>query len=161
MRFPCLKVEGGLLAPDLLDRVYEGTAPGQKPADFGLSGRLESEITAAWQEALEHWEAFSHRLERLPETDPATTVTRDQWVIPLLSLLGYELVYTPRAAEAEGKTYAISHRAGAGEEAPPVHVAGCRLSLDRRPEGFGPRLAPHPLVQEYLNRTEHLWGVVT
>lgn len=161
MRFPCLRVEGGLLAPDLLDRIYDGTAPGQKPADFGLSGRLESEIAAAWQEALEHWEAFQHRLERLPETDPATTVTRDQWVIPLLSLLGYELVYTPRAAEVEGKTYAISHRAGAGEGAPPVHVVGCRLSLDRRPETGLPRLAPHSLVQEYLNRTEHLWGVVT
>ncbi len=161
MRFPCLRVEGGLLAPDLLDRIYDGTAPGQKPADFGLSGRLESEIAAAWQEALEHWEAFQHRLERLPETDPATTVTRDQWVIPLLSLLGYELVYTPRAAEVEGKTYAISHRAGAGEGAPPVHVVGCRLSLERRPETGRPRLAPHSLVQEYLNRTEHLWGVVT
>lgn len=161
MRFPCLRVEGGLLAPDLLDRIYDGTAPGQKPADSGLSGRLESEIAAAWQEALEHWEAFQHRLERLPETDPATTVTRDQWVIPLLSLLGYELVYTPRAAEVEGKTYAISHRAGAGEGAPPVHVVGCRLSLERRPETGRPRLAPHSLVQEYLNRTEHLWGVVT
>jgi hypothetical protein len=154
-------VEGGLLAPDLLDRIYEGTAPGQKPVDFGHTGRLESEIAAVWQEAREHWRAFQHRLERLPENDPATTVTRDQWVIPLLSLLGYELVYTPRAAEVEGKTYAISHRAGRGEGAPPVHVVGCRQSLDRRSESGRPRLAPHSLVQEYLNRTEHLWGVVT
>ncbi|MQL50850.1 N-6 DNA methylase [Desulfofundulus thermobenzoicus] len=161
MRFPCLKVEGGLLAPDLLDRIYEGAAPGQRPADFGQSGRLENEIAAAWQEALEHWQAFQHRLERLPEADPATTVTRDQWVIPLLSLLGYELVYTPRAAAVEGRTYAISHRAGTGEDALPVHVVGCRLSLDRRPETGRPRLAPHSLVQEYLNRTEQLWGVVT
>lgn len=161
MRFPCLKVEGGLLAPDLLDRIYDGAAPGQSPADFGLNSRLESEIAAAWQEALEHWDAFQHRLERLPETDTATTVTRDQWVIPLLSLLGYELVYTPRAAEVEGKTYAISHRAGTGQNAPPVHVVGCRQPLDRRPEAGRPRLAPHSLVQEFLNRTEHLWGMVT
>ncbi len=161
MRFPCLRVEGGLLAPDLLDRIYEGTAPGQKPRDFGQSGRLETEIAAVWQEALEHWQAFQHRLQRLPETDTATTVTRDQWVIPLLSLLSYELVYTPRAATVDGNTYAISHRAGTGEGAPPVHVAGCRLSLDRRPVAGRPRLAPHSLVQEYLNRTEHLWGIVT
>ncbi|HHV55831.1 MAG TPA: N-6 DNA methylase [Firmicutes bacterium] len=161
MRFPCVKVEGGLLAPDLLDRIYDGAAPGQSPADFGLNSRLESEIAAAWQEALEHWEAFQHRLERLPETDAATTVTRDQWVIPLLSLLGYELVYTPRAAEVEGKTYAISHRAGTGQNAPPVHVVGCRQPLDRRPEAGRPRLAPHSLVQEFLNRSEHLWGMVT
>ncbi|MBC7092624.1 hypothetical protein H5T53_01240, partial [Candidatus Bipolaricaulota bacterium] len=122
---------------------------------------MESEISDAWQEALEHWQAFTHRLERLPETDPATTVTRDQWVVPLLSLLGYELVYTPRAAEVEGKTYFISHRADAGQDAPPVHVVGCRQPLDRRPETGRPRLAPHSLVQEYLNRTEHLWGIAT
>jgi hypothetical protein len=161
MRFPCVRIEGGLLASDLLDRIYDGTAPGQKPADFSLSGRVESEIAAAWQEALRHWEAFQHRLERLSESDSATTVTRDQWIIPLLSLLGYELVYTPRAVMVEGKSYAISHRAGADDEAPPVHVMGCRLSLDRRPETGRPRMAPHSLVQEYLNRTEHLWGVVT
>jgi CubicO group peptidase (beta-lactamase class C family) len=159
MRFPCLKIEGGLLAGDLIDRIYDGTAPGQNPGDFGVKGRLENEIAAVWQEALEHWRAFQHRLERLPEDDLATTVTRDQWVIPLLSLLGYELVYTPRAAQVEGKTYAISHRAGGGEDALPVHVVGCRQSLDRRPERA--RLAPHSLVQEYLNRTEHLWGVVS
>jgi len=161
VRFPCLRIEGGLIAADLLDRIYDGAAPGQAAADFGLSGRLENEIAAAWQEALEHWEAFQHRLERLPESDTATSVTRDQWAIPLLSLLGYELVYSPRAAEAEGKTYALSHRAGTGENAPPVHVVGCRQPLDRRPESGRPRLAPHSLVQEYLNRSECLWGVVT
>lgn len=161
MRFPCLKIEGGLLTGDLIDQIYDGTAPGQNPQDFGVSGRLENEIAAAWQEAMEHWMAFLHRLERIPESDLVTTVTRDQWVIPILSLLGYELVYTPRAVQVEGKTYAISHRAGAGDEAVPVHVVGCRQSLDRRPEIGRPRLAPHSLVQEYLNRTEHLWGVVS
>ncbi|MGI9862836.1 N-6 DNA methylase [Moorella naiadis] len=161
MRFPCLRIEGGLIAADLLDRIYDGTAPGQTAADFGLSARLENEIASAWQEALEHWEAFQHRLERLQETDAATSETRYQWVSPLLSLLGYELVSTPRAAEIEGKTYAISHRAGQGEGAPPVHIVGCRQPLDRRSETGRPRLAPHSLVQEYLNRSECLWGVVT
>ncbi|MBT9258204.1 MAG: N-6 DNA methylase [Clostridiales bacterium] len=161
MRFPCLRIEGGLIAADLLDRIYDGTAPGQTAADFGLSARLENEIASAWQEALEHWEAFCHRLERLPETDVATSVTRDQWAVPLLSLLGYELIYTPRAAEVEGKTYAISHRAGQGEGAPPVHIVGCRQPLDRRSETGRPRLAPHSLVQEYLNRSDCLWGIVT
>ncbi|WP_211204547.1 Eco57I restriction-modification methylase domain-containing protein [Ammonifex degensii] len=150
------------MAADLVDRIYDGVAEGQRPEDFGLEkGRVESEAAAAWQEALEHWQAFLHRLDRLPESDPATSATRDQWVIPLLSLLGYELVYMPRAAEVEGKTYAISHRAGTSDDAPPVHIVGCRQPLDRRPPAGRPRLAPHSLVQEYLNRSEHLWGVVT
>jgi hypothetical protein len=89
------------------------------------------------------------------------SATRDQWMIPLLSLMGYELTYISRAAEVDGQTYAISHRAGHDENAPPVHIVGCRQSLDRRPESGRPRLAPHSLLQEYINRTEHLWGVVT
>lgn len=162
-RFPCLKIEGGLLGQEIIDRIAEGTAEGQQPADFGLERRrrLLDEIAGAWNEARGHWKAFLHRLERLPEDDPATTVTRDHWVIPLLDSLGYELTYTPRAALLEGRTYAISHRAGADENAPPVHIVGCRQSLDRRPETGRPRLAPHSLLQEYLNRTEHLWGIVT
>ncbi|MCX6690976.1 MAG: hypothetical protein NTW33_02715, partial [Methanoregula sp.] len=65
------------------------------------------------------------------------------------------------AAEVDGQTYAISHRAGKDDDSPPIHIVGIRQSLDRRSESGRPRLAPHSLVQEYLNRTEHLWGIVT
>jgi hypothetical protein len=58
-------------------------------------------------------------------------------------------------------TFAISHRAGKDENAPPIHIVGGRQSLDRRPETGRPRLAPHPLLQEYLNRTDHVWGIVS
>jgi len=60
----------------------------------------------------------------------------------------------------DGRTYAISHRAGADENAPPVHIVGCGRRLDRRIVGQE-RLSPHGLVQEYLNRSEQLWGVAT
>ena len=30
-----------------------------------------------------------------------------------------------------------------------------------RADGAGPKRSPHGLVQEYLNRRTHLWGVVT
>lgn len=162
-RFPCLNIEGGLFAADLIDQIADGTAQGQKPADFKLSPRtyLTDEIAAAWTDARSLWTAFQHRLERLSPEDTATSTTRDQWMIPLLSLLNYELTYVSRAAEVDGQTYAISHRAGQDENAPPVHIVGCRQSLDRRPESGRPRLAPHSLLQEYINRTEHLWGIVT
>jgi hypothetical protein len=35
------------------------------------------------------------------------------------------------------------------------------LSLEQKPASGTPRLSAHALVQEYLNRTEHLWAVVT
>ncbi|MBC7231337.1 MAG: N-6 DNA methylase [Actinobacteria bacterium] len=162
-RFPSLKVEGGLLSFDLIEDIAEGEAPGQKPADFGLPAKAHflDEVADAWAAARRYWEAFRARLEQLPEEDLATSATRDGWVIPLLSLLGYELAYRPRAQVVDGLTFAVSHGADSGEDSPPVHVVGWRQELGKLPPTGRPRLAPHVLMQEYLNRTEHLWGLVT
>ncbi|MCS6926521.1 MAG: hypothetical protein NZ578_11540, partial [Candidatus Binatia bacterium] len=112
--YPAIRIEGGLLGPDTLEQLLAGELPGQKPRDFNLDGRrsLTDEIASVFADARAQWEVFCHRLERLPDTDPATSVTRDAWMIPFLSLLGYELRYSPRAYEVDGATFAISHRAG-------------------------------------------------
>lgn len=161
--FPSIKIEGGLLGPDLLDQVLGADVPGQKPADFGLDGRrnLTDEIAAAFADARALWGVFRNRLDRLPESDIATTATRDAWMIPFLGLLGYAPTFNQRAYEIDGLSFAISHRADDAEKAPPVHIVGYRQELGRVPASGRPRLAPHSLVQEYLNRTENLWGVVT
>ena len=163
MTFPAIRIEGGLLGPDIVEQLLRGELPGQKPADFGLDGRrnLLDEIAAAFADCRKYWEAFQHRLGRLPEGDPATSVTRDAWAIPFFSLLGIEARYTPRAREVDGMSFPISHRMGEAEDAPPLHIVGARQGLDRAPASGRPRLSPHALMQEYLNRTEHLWGVVT
>jgi len=164
MSFTCVKIEGGLLSPDILEQIAAGEETiGQRPQDFGLDRnvRLSDEIARAWSDVRAFWEAFQRILQRLPEDDPATSDTRERWMVPLLRVLGYELTYMPRAAVVDGRTYAISHRAGKDEEAPPVHIVGCRAELDRVSPTGRPRLSPHSLVQEYLNRTEHLWGIVT
>ncbi len=162
-QFPAIRIEGGLLGPDTLEQLLAGELPGQKPKDFGLDGRhnLTEEIASAFADARTHWEVFQRRLARLPEDNPATSVTRDAWVIPFLSLLGYELRYSPHAHEIDGMTFAISHRAGEADDAPPVHIVGARQELGRTAPTGRPRLAPHSLVQEYLNRTDHLWALVT
>jgi len=82
-------------------------------------------------------------------------------VIPLLRSLGYTPIYTAKAEVVDGQTYAISHRADVGENKPPIHIVGCRLEIDKRPPSGTPRLSPHALVQEYLNKTEHLWAIAT
>jgi len=161
--FPSIRIEGGLLGPEVLDQLLDASLPGQRPADFGLNGRrnLTDEIAANFADARALWGVFQHRLQRLPESDLATTVTRDAWVIPFLGLLGYEPRYNQRAYEVDGLSFAVSHRAGESEESPPLHVVGARQELGRVPTSGRPRLAPHSLLQEFLNRTEHLWGVVT
>ncbi len=158
--FTAIRIEGGLFAPDLMDQLLAEELDGQKPCDFCLEGRhsLKDKITAVFTDAQTLWHVFQRRLERIPESDPATTVTREAWVIPLLSLLGYELRYNREAYRLGGLSFAISHRAGEPEEAPPVHIVGVHQELGRRGRE---RLAPHSLVQEFLNHTEALWGLVT
>ncbi|RCJ24420.1 restriction endonuclease [Nostoc minutum NIES-26] len=100
-------------------------------------------------------------MARLDENNSATSITRELWVVPLLQSLGYDPVYTANAEVVEGQTYAISHRAEPGENKPPIHIIGCRLEVDKRPPSGNPRLSAHALVQEYLNKTEHLWAIAT
>ncbi len=161
--FSALRIEGGILGPDIIEQLLGEDLPGQQPKDFGIEGRrtLTEEIARLFTDARSQWEIFHRRLSNLPESDPATSLTRDAWLIPFLSMLGYELHFNHRAYLVEGETFAISHRAGEHPDAPPVHCVGARQELGRLAPSGRPRLSPHGLVQEFLNRTEHLWGIVT
>ena len=163
MNYTSIKIEGGLISQELLEDITEGRAAGQQPQDFGLdkNRRLIDEIGAVWSDARSYWDAYQRALARLPEADPATTATREQWIRPLLAALGYGRMPFFRAVDIGGRSFAISHRAGDDELAPPIHIEGFNTSLDKRPPSGQPRVSPHALVQEYLNRTDHLWGIVT
>jgi hypothetical protein len=58
--FPAIRIEGGLLGPDVLDQLLAAELPGQKPADFGLDGRrkLTDEIAAVFADARALWQVF-------------------------------------------------------------------------------------------------------
>jgi hypothetical protein len=157
MNYTCIRIEGGLLSPDILEHIHD--IEGQKPKDFNLESRrtIVDELTSAWSDARSFWDAFQRRIKR--GTESATTITREAWVMPLLEdLLGYELSYQRSASTVDGRNYNISHRAGSDESAPPVHIVGIDQELGKTGRGF---LSPHALVQDYLNRTDHLWGIVT
>ena len=158
-----VQIEGNLIAPDMTTDLLAGEIKGQTPEDFNFAktDKLADEIAIAWGDAKAYWAAFQRRLARLDADDMATSLTREQWAVPLLESLGYSPVYTAKAEIVDGQTYAISHRAEAGENKPPIHIVGCRVKLEQRPPSGMPRLSAHALMQEYLNRTEHLWGIVT
>jgi len=158
MAYVAVDAQGGLFPPDLLDRIAAGTAPRQAPADFGLGGaRLSDEIQGAFSDARSFWDSFNRR--RLHSRESLTTLTRETFVIPFLERLGFDLRYQRGAALAGGDSYAISHRAGDEADAPPVQIVTVGQPLDRRSDGA--RRSPHALVQEYLNRSDALWGLVT
>jgi hypothetical protein len=165
MSYPSIRIEGAIFSPDILDRLEE--SPGQRPADFNLDTgtKVKDEIARAWADAQDYWRIFQRKLDNLKPDSPATTETRQQWIVPLLGLLGYQLEYQAKGVELNGKNYTISHRAiNRGQT--PVHVVGYReaAGLDRKPERThigAPRMSAHALVQEYLNLHDELYGIVT
>ncbi|KGQ22835.2 hypothetical protein THFILI_04745 [Thermus filiformis] len=154
-----MRVEGGLFAQDFLERLGRGEVPGQRPQDFGLKGSLAEAIAQAYEDAKAYWVLFQRRLERLGEGESKTSLTREGWAMPFLGLLGYSLTWQGYV-EAGGRRWPISHRAGPEPGAPPVLVVSYESDLSRADPGLG-RRSPHGLMQDYLNASEHLWGLVT
>ena len=164
MIYPSIRIEGAILSPDILDRL-DGLA-GQRPADFGMEGtaKVKDEIARAWADAQDYWRIFQRKLESVRADSPATTETRQQWVLPLLGLLGYQLDFQPKSSEVNGKLYPLSHRV-TNRGGTVVHVTGYRdlAGLDRKAEqrSGALRMSAHAMVQEYLNLADELYGVVT
>ena len=94
MNYPSIRIEGAILSPDILERLED--APGQRPSDFGLAGaaRVKDEIARARADAQDYWRIFQRKLETLRPDSAATIETRQQWVVPLLGLLGSLSVLT-------------------------------------------------------------------
>lgn len=161
MAFSSIRIEGAILSPEILDQISKGTRSHQESDSFGLPSRtsVKDEIQSAWGEAVHHWKIFRQRLERLRKSETPEGVTRKYWVVPLLELLGYELD-SANAEMVGGKSYAINHRVTALGGLP-IQIVSCERELDKRAADGGPRLSPHGLLQEYLNVTEHLYGIVT
>ncbi len=165
MKYTAIITEGGLLPADMLQTIAEGEqggSVGQRPEDFGLprGRRMSDDIAAAWGQVRAQWQIFQASIERRPN-DSLTTLTRRYWVEPFLQLIGYETTSTKTARRVDNRTYAISHSADENEDSPPIHIEGINTDIDRRPESGRPRISPHALMQEYLNGTEHAWGIVT
>lgn len=165
MKYTAIITEGGLLPADMLQTIAEGEqggSIGQRPEDFGLprGRRMSDDIAAAWGQVRAQWQIFQASIERRPN-DSLTTLTRRYWVEPFLQLIGYEPTSTKTARRVDNRTYAISHSADENEDSPPIHIEGIKTDIDRRPESGRPRISPHALMQEYLNGTEHTWGIVT
>ncbi|MBL9152828.1 MAG: hypothetical protein JNK37_10095 [Verrucomicrobiales bacterium] len=162
MLHPSIRLEGSILSADILDAIERGERSFQTAKDFGLepSTKVKDEIADAWAAARAYWAAYQVKIARLKEGATGTTETRNLWLVPLLGLLGYQLHLT-ESETLQGKIYRISHRDPARDQLP-VHLIGWHESLDRRSTvPNAPRMSPHGLVQEYLNLTEHLYGIVS
>lgn len=161
MNYSAISIQGNIISSEILEKIRTEDIRFQKAIDFNLnpSASIRDEINLAWSIATSNWNAFKQKRENLNETDTGTTETRRFWMLPLLTVLGYEMT-TANAEIINGKSYAISHRS-TNRDGFPIHIVGVNQSLDKRPDTGTTRLSPHALVQEYLNNNEHLYGLVT
>jgi hypothetical protein len=153
---------GGLLPADTLATIGEGD--GLKPADYHLvpGETLREAANRAWQRLLGGWRLFQDAREALPSDGPATSLTRERWLLPLFSELGYGRLPTTPAGGllADDEAFPVSHIWGAT----PIHLLGAGTDLDTRSTGVAgaARAAPHAMVQELLNRTDsYLWAILS
>lgn len=163
MNFPSIDIQGSILSADLLGKIRGEQATFQQGKDFNpdfTNAKLKDEISLAWQEAKGQWTIFKSKLARVKEGETGTTETRNFWISPLLTNLGYNLTYNRQSEELNGKSFPIGYR-DSNRDNFPVYVGGYHESLDKRPENKQLRVSPHAMLQEYLNYSEHLYGLVT
>lgn len=163
MNFPSIDIQGSILSTDLLAKIRSEQASFQQGKDFNpdlTNAKLKDEISLAWQDAKGQWTIYKSKLNRLKEGETGTTETRNFWISPLLTNLGYNLTFNRTSEELNGKSFPIGYRDSSLDNFP-MYVGGYHESLDKRPENKQLRVSPHAMVQEYLNYSEHLYGMVT
>jgi hypothetical protein len=163
MNFPSIDIQGSILSTDLLAKIRGEQASFQQGKDFNsdfTNAKLKDDISLAWQEAKGQWAIYKSKLARLKEGENGTTETRNFWISPLLTNLSYNLTFNRQAEELNGKLFPIGYRDSSLDNYP-LYVGGYHESLDKRPENKQLRVSPHAMLQEYLNYSEHLYGIVT
>ena len=159
--FTTVRSEGALLPPDLLVRVAnrDKDLAMLQPVDYGLAAgdRLNEAAARAWALARNYWAAYRETLKDPRVTAARLTEVRREWVLPLFRCLDYgELIFNRTSEQIGDRAYAISHRAGDGPNFIPIHTVAPGQKLESSGDESGRRISPHALVQEYLNRTDHL-----
>jgi hypothetical protein len=163
MNFPSIDIQGSIISSELFGKIRSEQANFQQGKDFKkeyTNAKLKDEISSAWQDAKGQWAIFQSKLSRISDSETGTTETRNFWIVPLLTNLGYNLNFNRQAEEFNGKTFPIAYR-DSQIDGFPVYIGGYYESLDKRPENKQLRVSPHAMVQEYLNYSEHLYGLVT
>lgn len=171
-----VRAVGTALPAEALPRAGEQRLPGQRAEDYELPPgmTLSGAIARAWEAMVAAHRRWVAALERLPEHDAATKLTRDKWLLPLLYELGWGrpdvvgggLPVPLGLGEEQAPHFPISHRVTWGDSADPavwvpLHLVGAGTDLDTRTASVTAR-APQAMVQDYLNREDRaLWAVLS
>ena len=163
LAFTALTIEGGLLAPDFLNRIAHLEAAAQSEADYDIPRglKLRDEIGRYWKIAQNLWQDFAARRER-SDRDPWLS-SRDFLEPFCRQVLGFaDLKRVGQVAVGE-RSFPIGCAAGEGRV--PLVFAAHDQPLDKPGSRHGDgtrRRSPFLLAQEVLNASHAvLWAVVS
>lgn len=170
MKYTCINIQGNLISEEILSNVERAAIEGQAAKDFGFDLRtnLRSEIEYAWSRIKLDWKHFSDKSLSLSANDQYGTTLARKWMEGFFSSIAFELDRPGSSLVGDnGQFYTISHTAENLDNLP-IHIVGFvsqnnndKNTLDIKSSGGTSRLSPHATVQEYLNVTEHLYGIAT
>ncbi|MEZ0382110.1 DNA methyltransferase [Mycobacterium sp. pW045] len=174
--FRAVRTVGTALPAEAIPRANELRLPGQSADAYQLPPgmAINAAIARAWEAMLGAHANWHAALAKLPDNDPATKLTRDKWLLPLLYELGWGrpeavsggLAVPPGLGETEAPHFPISHRVSWPDAAnaaawAPLHLLGAGVDLDTKTPSVTAR-APQAMLQDYLNREDRaLWGVLS
>ncbi len=168
MKYTTINIQGNLISEEILQKIETSEALGQKVTDFGFepNSNLRSEIEYAWSRIKLDWKHFSDKSQSLPPNDQYGTTMSRKWMEQFLSSIGFELSRARAGLQGDNnQSYTISHTADNLEQLP-VHIVGFtepkhpdKNTLDVKTSGGTSRFSPHGTMQEYLNVTEHVYGI--
>ena len=162
--FSAIRIEGGLLPPEFVHNIAALEAPRQAGTDYGLSKSLalKEEIARYWRISNDYFLRYSERCVRRDLR--ARQVGVDEWLVPLLrTVLGFDDLMSVNPAIMGERVFKLTHLACG--DVVPLLLTTRDFNLDKADPSFGHdgrRLAPHGLMQEYLNaKDDCLWGIVS
>jgi hypothetical protein len=164
LSFPALSIEGGLLAPDFLNKIAHLDVNEQTEADYDIPRglKLRDEIGRYWKIAQNLWQDFAIKRSRTDLNAHAVTVK--ELLEPLFHhVFGFgDLKFIGQVTLGE-RIFPIGLAAIEGSV--PVVLAAHDQRLDRPDIRFGDgvrRRSPFLLAQEYLNAgSGALWAIVS
>ncbi|NBB84822.1 MAG: restriction endonuclease, partial [Bacteroidetes bacterium] len=166
-----ISTSGGLLTDAFTTSIREldTNLPATNAPSFALpwdagpsrSSDLEDTIATTYELLLERWDAIQPELDKMDVSE-----VRRRWLLPLMSLLGFEPVFQrgDTVLAGHGLRFPLSHRGWEAEHAPVLHLIEPGQDLDARMgSGRGPKgKSPHDMLQAYLNSTsDERWAVVS
>ena len=169
MDYTSIHIYGHLLSDDILHEIEtDSSMQGNRESDFNLDVSLRAKIDNAWSSLRNDWKLFA---DRNTLRDPYGTKSVRRLMERFFSSLDYQLDFQPMQIEAGERKFDIPYICPELGQMPIIIVGDKtgdtsldmldKCTLDQRIKGDRRQKSPQATMLDYLNSTEHVYGIVT